>query len=82
MTGRACHAIELSPAYIDVAVTRWQNFTGQTATRETGETFAEAAEDRADSAIARQRLAEIETDPQRGHRWRTSRKNIEQGEGK
>src|ERR1700736_6255919 len=40
MTGRACHAIELSPAYIDVAVTRWQNFTGQTATLEaTGEAF-------------------------------------------
>ena len=40
MTGRCCHAIELSPAYIDVAVTRWQNFTGQTATLEaTGEAF-------------------------------------------
>jgi DNA modification methylase len=33
MTGRACHAIEISPQYCDVAVTRWQNFTGQTATR-------------------------------------------------
>ena len=41
MTGRACHAIELHPAYVDVAVTRWQNFTGQTATLEaTGEAFA------------------------------------------
>ena len=40
MTGRACHAIELSPTYVDVAVTRWQNFTGQTATLEaTGEAF-------------------------------------------
>ncbi len=40
MTGRACHAVELSPAYVDVAVTRWQNFTGQTATLEaTGEAF-------------------------------------------
>ena len=40
MTGRACHAIELSPAYVDVAVTRWQNFTGQTATLEaTGAAF-------------------------------------------
>jgi len=40
MTGRACHAIELHPAYVDVAVTRWQNFTGQTATLEaTGEAF-------------------------------------------
>jgi len=28
MTGRACHAIELNPAYIDVAVKRWQEFTG------------------------------------------------------
>jgi DNA modification methylase len=40
MTGRACHAIELHPAYVDVAVTRWQNFTGQTATLEaTGAAF-------------------------------------------
>jgi DNA modification methylase len=42
MTGRACHAIELSPAYVDVAVTRWQDFTGATAKlEETGQTFAE-----------------------------------------
>ena len=34
MTGRACHAIELSPAYVDVAVLRWQAFTGQQAVRE------------------------------------------------
>jgi DNA modification methylase len=40
MTGRACHAIELNPAYIDVAVNRWQNFTGEQATREeSGEKF-------------------------------------------
>jgi DNA modification methylase len=31
MTGRACHAIELSPAYVDVAVLRWQAFTGEQA---------------------------------------------------
>jgi len=36
MTGRACHAIEISPAYCDVAVLRWQQFTGQTATRADG----------------------------------------------
>src|SRR3954452_14567015 len=24
MSGRACHAIELSPAYVDVAIKRWQ----------------------------------------------------------
>lgn len=34
MTGRACHAIELSPAYVDVAVARWEAFTGQDAVRE------------------------------------------------
>jgi DNA modification methylase len=31
MTGRACHAIELDPAYVDVAIARWQDFTGQAA---------------------------------------------------
>ncbi|MDQ0543291.1 DNA modification methylase [Methylobacterium brachiatum] len=41
MTGRACHAIELNPAYVDVAVLRWQAFTGQEATLAgTDETFA------------------------------------------
>lgn len=39
-TGRCCYAIELNPAYVDVAVKRWQDFTGQEATLEaTGETF-------------------------------------------
>ena len=41
MTGRACHALELSPAYVDVAITRWQSFAGQEAVLDaTGETFA------------------------------------------
>lgn len=40
MTGRSCHAIELNPAYVDVAVLRWQAFTGKAATLEaSGETF-------------------------------------------
>jgi DNA modification methylase len=34
MTGRACHAIEISPGYVDVAVQRWQNFTGKKAVLE------------------------------------------------
>jgi DNA modification methylase len=33
-TGRTCYAIELNPAYVDVAVKRWENFTGQTAVLE------------------------------------------------
>jgi DNA modification methylase len=30
-TGRVCFGIELNPAYVDVAVERWQHFTGQDA---------------------------------------------------
>lgn len=33
-TGRTCYAIELNPAYVDVAVKRWEQFTGQTAVLE------------------------------------------------
>jgi DNA modification methylase len=47
MTGRACHAIELSPAYVDVAVRRWQDFTGEQATLDgDGRTFAAVADER------------------------------------
>ena len=47
MTGRRVLAIELSPVYVDVAVLRWQNFTGREATLEaTGKTFAEMAAER------------------------------------
>jgi DNA modification methylase len=31
ITGRACHAMELLPQYVDVAVERWQAFTGEIA---------------------------------------------------
>ena len=42
MTGRCCYAMELHPPYVDVAVKRWQNFTGQQAVLEsTGEPFPE-----------------------------------------
>ncbi len=44
-TGRSARAIELSPAYVDVAVKRWQDFTGQQAIHEaTGKTFADMAD--------------------------------------
>jgi DNA modification methylase len=42
MTGRACHALEINPAYADVSVMRWQNFIGEQARLEaTGQTFEE-----------------------------------------
>ena len=49
MAGRACHAVELSPAYVDVAVLRWQAFTGQAggAGRRAGAAFAAVAAERA-----------------------------------
>ena len=38
-TGRSCFGIELNPAYVDVAIERWQRFTGQPALFMTGEPF-------------------------------------------
>jgi DNA modification methylase len=40
--GRRCFALELSPAYVDVAVRRWEQATGKQATLEaTGKGFSE-----------------------------------------
>ena len=50
MTGRCCHAVELSPAYVDVAVLRWQAFTGQEATL--------AGDERSYTAVAAGRVRE------------------------
>jgi DNA modification methylase len=49
MTGRCVHAVELDPAYVDVAIKRWQAFTGETAvldgdTRSFGDIAAEREE--------------------------------------
>lgn len=46
-TGRCVYAMELNPPYVDVAIKRWQDFTGQKAILEsTGKTFEEMATDR------------------------------------
>ncbi|MDF0578911.1 site-specific DNA-methyltransferase [Bradyrhizobium yuanmingense] len=46
---RRAQAIELDPLYVDVAIRRWQSYTGQVATMAiTGETFAEVEQRRAD----------------------------------
>jgi DNA modification methylase len=34
LTGRRCYAMEISPLYVDMAVRRWQQFTGLKAKRE------------------------------------------------
>jgi DNA modification methylase len=53
MTGRAIHAIEIMPAYVDVAVLRWQAFTGKEAILDTnGKTFSEMKAERHGSGEA------------------------------
>lgn len=47
MTNRKCCGLEIDPAYIDVAVQRWQTFAEKEATlEETGQTFAEVQAER------------------------------------
>lgn len=46
-TGRKVLAVELNPAYVDLAVTRWEKFTAKTATlASTGQSFAEVLAER------------------------------------
>jgi DNA modification methylase len=41
-TGRVCYGIELNPTYVDVAIERWQQFTGANAVlADSGETFTD-----------------------------------------
>ena len=51
--GRACHAMEMSPGYVDVAVRRWEKATGRDAVLDgEGTTFAQMAEEREHGAQA------------------------------
>jgi DNA modification methylase len=46
-TGRVCLGIELNPAYVDVAVERWQRFTGKSAVLQgSGESFDDLKDQR------------------------------------
>ena len=52
--GRQARAIEIDPRYVDVAIRRWQAFTGRDAVHiDTGLTFEEVASDRRDPVLAR-----------------------------
>ena len=47
-TGRKARALELDPAYVDVAVRRWQTYAGKAAVlAASGETFETIEEQRA-----------------------------------
>lgn len=44
LKGRQCYGLEVSPAYVDVIVSRWQTYTGQEAVlADSGLTFAQVA---------------------------------------
>ena len=44
---RRCHAMEISPAFVDVAIQRWEKATGKSAIlSDTNQTFAEVAAER------------------------------------
>jgi DNA modification methylase len=60
ITGRVCHGIELSPAYVDVGIKRWQDFTGQSATlASTHEPFAELSATRTKSSATDLTAAQV-----------------------
>ena len=50
MTGRACHAIEIDPAYVDVAVLRWQDVHRRAGGAPDGRSFAAVAAESAEPA--------------------------------
>ena len=42
--GRICYGIEIDPLYVDVAIRRWQRYTGNEATlQSTGKTYEQVA---------------------------------------
>jgi DNA modification methylase len=41
--GRCCHGIEIDPLYVDVAIRRWQRYSGECAINQSGKCFDELA---------------------------------------
>ena len=56
---RSCLAMELSPAYVDVALRRWQDFTGESAVHAVGGSFSDIAQQR--GVATEQSAAESDT---------------------
>jgi len=60
-TGRRARGIELDPAYVDVAIRRWQTYTGKCAVLvATQQTFEEVEEERRPAARPDIRLNELQ----------------------
>lgn len=63
-TGRRARAIELDPAYADVAVKRWQTYTGKFAVLgNSGESFEDVAEKRCGAPVPAPSVAATPTHP-------------------
>lgn len=64
-TGRTCLGIELNPAYVDVAVERWQNLTGGAAVLEgDGRSFTEISGERSSASPGTSAAQASDPDPQ------------------
>jgi DNA modification methylase len=64
MMNRYCLAIEISPAYVDVCVRRWQDFAKAEATLEgSGRTFEQTAKERAKKPARRKPKPPVKTKP-------------------
>ncbi len=58
--GRLCRAMEVDPRYVDVAVRRWQAFTGKVVTLDSdGRTFEALSSDRVDIELAVEARADV-----------------------
>lgn len=69
MIHRKAIGIEVDPAYVDVAVQRWQTYTNQEATLEaTGETYAETAQKRSQGALKPQKAPNQRKTAKRAHK--------------
>lgn len=51
-SNRVCYGVEISPAYVDVIVTRWQNLTGKKAMLQDGRIFEQVRAERQSAAGA------------------------------
>ena len=64
-TGRTCLGIELNPAYVDVAIERWQNLTGGVAMLESdGRSFTEISGERSSASPGTPAAQASDPDPQ------------------
>jgi DNA modification methylase len=77
--GRQARAIEIDPRYVDVAIRRWQAFTGRDAVHiDTGLTFEEVTSDRRDPVLARSnRRAQRFDDGTQKQKRRAPRRSIQ-----